>query len=141
MQGKYKSFDSKLYRVNDNAKELAIEYFKRIGMSAIVNPDQYGIDLIVDNQFYCEVEVKHNWKQENFPFPNLQIPERKKKFAALDKPVVFMVLSSNRKKALVAKDHDVLKSPLKTVSNKYVKNGEKFFQVDVSLLKKVNIGI
>jgi len=141
MEGKYKSFDRKLYSTNDNAKELAIEYFKRIGMSAIVNPNDYGVDLIVDNQFYCEVEVKHNWKDVFFPFPTLQIPERKKKFAKLDKPVVFMVMSSNRKKALVAKDNDVLNSPLKTVSNKYVKKGEKFFQVDVSFLREIQIGL
>lgn len=141
MEGKYKSFDRKLYATNDNAKELAIEYFKRIGMSAIVNPNDYGVDLIVDNQFYCEVEVKHNWKDAFFPFPTLQIPERKKKFATLDKPVVFMVMSSNRKKALVAKDNDVLNSPLKTVSNKYVKKGEKFFQVDVSLLREIELGL
>lgn len=141
MQGAYKSFDRKLYSVNDNAKELAIEYFKRLGMSAIVNPNEYGVDLIVDNQFYCEVEVKHNWKGNSFPFPTLQIPERKKKFATLDKPVVFMVMSSDRTKALVAKDDDVLSSPLKTVSNKYVKNGEKFFQVDVSMLREIKIGI
>lgn len=141
MQGAYKSFDTNLYDKNDNAKELAIRYFERIGLSTIVNPDQYGVDLIVDNKFFCEVEVKHNWKEDKFPFSTLQIPERKKKFATLDKPVVFMVMSSNRKKAFIAKDSDVLNSPLKTVSNKYVRNGEKFFQVDVSLLRKVDIGV
>ena len=66
-------------------------------MKAIVNPDTYGIDLIVDNTFYCEVEVKHNWKGKDFPFSTLQLSDRKRKFAILDnnnEPVIFFHKSS-----------------------------------------------
>lgn len=134
-----KRFDSNLYNTNDPAKRKAIDYFKNQGADAIVNPDDYGVDLIVNDTFYCEVEVKHNWRGDNFPFSTLQIPERKIKFAKLDKPVVFMVMNSEQTHALMTTGEDVLDSPLREVSNKFVKSGELFFQIPTSKLLKVKI--
>lgn len=135
-----KKFDQDLYQKNDPAKLKAIEYFKSKDMAAMVNPDDYGIDLIVDDKFYCEVEVKHNWRGNSFTFPTLQIPERKMKFAKVcDKPVMFMVFNSEHTHAFLARADDVLKSPLREVPNKYVPEGEMFFQIPVSKLTKVRI--
>lgn len=124
-----KKFDTTLYAENDPAKIVAIRYFTSIGKRAVVNPDEYGIDLIVDDKFYCEVEVKHNWTGDKFPFPNLQIPERKLKFAELDKPSYFMVMNSDRSRAIVVKGEDLLESPLVEVQNKYMDTGERFTKV------------
>ncbi len=135
-----KKFDQDLYNKNDPAKLKAIEYFKSKGMTAIVNPDDYGVDLIVDDKFYCEVEVKHSWKNDRFAFPTLQIPERKTKFAKIsDKPVMFMVINSNHTHAFLANKVDVLGSPMKEVPNKYVPEGEMFYQIPVRKLTKVRI--
>lgn len=136
-----KKFDEKLYNNNDPAKYLAIEFFRTKDKIAVVNPDDYGIDLIVDGKFYCEVEVKHSWKGENFTFSTLQIPERKNKFTVSDKPVMFMIFNSDKSYAFLVKGEDVLDSPLVEVSNKYVKSGEKFFQIPVSKLTKVRLGV
>ncbi len=134
-----KRFSKNLYDANDPAKLQAIEYFSGLGKNAIVNPDSYGIDLIVDDKFYCEVEVKHNWQGEHFPFGTLQIPERKTKFTTADKPTMFMIFNSQKTHALLAKGTDVMHSPLVEVSNKYVSNGEYFYQVPVSKLTKVKV--
>lgn len=131
-----KKFDKNLYDDNDTiAKEKVIQYFNRIGMKADHNSDRYGIDLIVNNKFYCEVEVKHNWKSNTFPFPDLQLSERKRKFAILDTdefPVVFMVMNYDHTNALVVKGRDVLSSPSKEIPNKYEPKGEYFFKIPVS---------
>ena len=138
-----KRFDKDLYDDNDtSAKEKAIAYFKRIGMKAEHNSDRYGIDLIVDNKFYCEVEVKHNWKTSRFPFNDLQLSERKRKFAVLDNddmPVVMMVMNSLQTDALVVKGRDVIDSPSVEVSNKYIKSGEYFFKIPINKTVKVKL--
>ena len=132
-----KKFDKKLYSNNDPAKLMAISYFERRNRTAIVNPDDYGIDLIVDGKFYCEVEVKHNWKGSKFPFNTVQIPERKSKFTVLDKPVMFMIINSEHTHALLMKGTDVSESPLKEVKNKFVSDGEMFYQVPIDKTIKV----
>lgn len=138
-----KKFDKELYDDNDaSAKEKAINYFKKIGMNAEHNPDRYGIDLIVNNKFYCEVEVKHNWKGSTFPFSDLQLSERKRKFAILDteeSPVVFMVMNKTHTNALVVKAKDVLDSPSREIPNKYEPKGEYFFKIPVNKTKRINL--
>ena len=135
----HKRFDKTLYNANDDAKYLAIEWFKNNGKTAVVNPKKYGIDLIVDDNFYCEVEVKHSWKGENFKFETLQIPARKQKFAELDKQAIFMVMNSERTYAFLVEDKDVLNSPLVEVPNKYKFKGEYFFQIPKEKLTLIKL--
>lgn len=135
----FKKFSPSLYASNDGAKIIAIEYFTSIGKHAIVNPDDYGIDLIVDGRFYCEVEVKHNWDKDEFPFKTLQVPFRKMKFVNLDKPSYFMVINKHRTRAIVVKHTDLLDSPVVEVPNKYLPEGEKFFQVPSQYLKFITL--
>ena len=134
----FKKFDPSLYTKNDSAKLVAIQYFSTIGKQASINPDTYGIDLIVDDDFYCEVEVKHNWVGHEFPFDTLQIPLRKMKFTALDKRSWFMVMNSDRTRAIVIKHEDLLDSRITEVKNKYMNEGEKFFQVPKSKFKFIS---
>ena len=135
-----KKFDQDLYDQNDPLKLRAIEYFKSKGMNAIVNPNDHGIDLIVDDKFYCEVEVKHTWKGSNFTFPTLQIPDRKKKFAkVLDKPAMFLVFNHEHTHIFLVMAEDVRNSPMKEVPNKYVPEGEMFYQIPVNKLTKVRL--
>jgi hypothetical protein len=64
-----KPFDQTLYQENDDAKHQVIEWLSAEGFEAMVNPDQYGIDILAEKngqQYEIEVEVKHNWVGENF---------------------------------------------------------------------------
>ena len=135
----FKKFDKELFNENDPAKYLAIEYFKKSGKNAIVNPKRYGIDLIVDDEFYCEVEVKRRWSGENFIYGDLQIPFRKSKFITADKPVIFMVMNLERTHAFLVKGEDVMNSKVDEVSNKYARQGEYFYKVSLDKLTKVKL--
>jgi hypothetical protein len=41
-----KPFSQDLFDADDNAKHLVIDYLQTQGLDLVVNPDQYGIDLI-----------------------------------------------------------------------------------------------
>jgi hypothetical protein len=129
-----KPFDSKLYADNDNAKLHVISLLESNGWQAEVNPDQYGIDLLAtrgSDSIALEVEVKHHWKGQEFPFATVQIPARKQKFAQLASSW-FVVVNADRTFALMASGESVLNSKLVIVPNKYVAEGEQFFQVPLS---------
>ena len=75
-----KPFSSKLYNANDNAKIIIKKWLESKGIKAWINPDDYGIDILTDN-YQFEVEVKHNWLGDKFPFGSVHFPQRKIKFA------------------------------------------------------------
>ena len=62
-----KKFDYELFKQNDKlAREVGKAYWKSKGRTAIDNPDKYGPDLVVDGEFYCEMEIKRAWKGKEF---------------------------------------------------------------------------
>ena len=73
------------------------------GYEAHINPDEYGIDIIYQDESdelkYFEVEVKHNWKGSRFPFPTVHFPKRKLKFANAQSS--FAMLNSDRTHVLI----------------------------------------
>jgi hypothetical protein len=69
---------------------------------------------------------------DEFPFDTLQLPLRKMKFANLDKRSWFMVMNRTRTRAIAINHQDLLDSRIVEVQNKYIKQGEKFFQVPKS---------
>lgn len=128
-----KPFSSSLYNDNDDAKNLVVKFFKNHDYEAWVNPDRYGIDIIFhDETFiyqYCEVEVKHNWKGEAFPYDTVHLPKRKLKFA--NKDSVFAMLNHERTHILWIAGEKVLESPI-VVKNTIYTKGEEFIEVDVT---------
>jgi hypothetical protein len=138
----FKKFDKKLYNQNDNkARKAGIKFWKSKGYNIQNNPDEFGPDLIAEkdgDSFFVEVEVKHNWNKEQFPFNDLQIPERKKKFATIAQKTYFMVFNSILNRAFICSNKTLLNSPLQNISNKYMDN-ENFFKIPVSKLKLVEI--
>jgi hypothetical protein len=90
-----KPFDPDLYAEHDPAKLIALTYFERLGYTAEVNEDQYGIDLKVTTPrgqvFWVEIEVKTGWVGKRFPYRDLQLPQRKAKFCKPD--AYFMVIN------------------------------------------------
>ena len=129
-----KPFSPTLYQANDNAKYLVIDYLIGRGWTAEVNPDDYGIDILArkgEKEMMVEVEVKHNWVGGEFPFSTVQLPERKTKFAQLPH-CWFFIVSSDRGHALAFSGESALSSPLVTVPNKLVSEGERFYQIPLA---------
>jgi len=130
-----KKFDKELYKENDEiAKRIAsLVATKKYGYEVKQNPDQYGVDLLLFKNGlisgYAEAEIKTVWDTFNFPYENIQFPERKIKFTNLGLPTMFCMANSLKDRALVVWGKDLRASPIVEVSNKYNAKGELFFQV------------
>jgi len=138
----HKKFDPVCHSKHDPAKYKAINYFNELGFNAYENPNKHGVDLIVNttnDYFYCEVEVKNNWTDYIFPFDDVHVLARKKKYFSLDKPTCMMMLNQKWNRALILKSNDIIQCPLKEIKNKRVKEGEYFFIVPTNKAKFVNI--
>lgn len=135
-----KPFSPSLFKENDKlAREAGKRYWSKQGYEVWDNPDRYGPDLIVSNEFFCETEIKRVWKGDTFPYETLQIAGRKGKFLDSVIPCVFMVCNDSLTHAIIASEDDVKSSPLVEVPNRYVHKGEYFYQVPLSATKVVEI--
>ena len=136
-----KYFDRDQFARHDaHAKEVARQFWINLGYDCIENPDEYGVDLLVEGKgrkFGCEVEVKTGWHGPEFNYPTLQIPFRKKKFTK--EKVTFFVLNNARSHAAVVSRNDVVTSPVVTVPNKFVPAGDLFYDVNVQDAKIINL--
>lgn len=138
MMSVYKKFDKKLHAENDKiarnvVKSFFNNRFSKDGVTIIDNPNKYGVDLwmmrngnIIAN---LEAEVKIVWKGHRFPFPNIQFPTRKKKFAGLGKPTMYCMLNEDKSRLLTVWDKYFTDDKIVEVPNKYVPQGEMFYQI------------
>lgn len=131
----YKPFSKELYNENDDAKQLVIKWLESNGITAEVNKNRYGIDLVTDDKSY-EVEVKHNWKGVEFPYEEVHFPYRKIKFATDD--AIFVMLNHERTHAIIVGGEVLAKSEVVFKSTKYTRN-EKFIEVKLSDCKIVEL--
>tara|TARA_B100000029_G_scaffold253000_1_gene249933 strand:+ start:10723 stop:11157 length:435 start_codon:yes stop_codon:yes gene_type:complete len=139
-----KKFSQELFDENDDACRNAAEYIKEdLGIDALEdNPNKYGVDLIgtLDGEFvsYVEVERKHGWKGETFPFSTVNLPARKKKYVELILPTQFVIFNHDFSYAAIIHRDDVAESPTKFISTIYTR-GEKFYDIPISVVKIVKI--
>lgn len=134
-----KLFDRELYEKYDSlAKKQVLKIFKNLeGYTFDIqeNEKKRGVDLLAfvngEHVFNIETEVKRVWSGD-FEYDSVQFPERKKKFAELDKPTLFIMFNNNLSEYLVVNNTDLLNSPLEMVRNRYVPYGEHFFQVPLN---------
>ena len=132
-----KKFSKSLFNKYDTAaKKAIVAIFKDFKDFRIVqNEHKYGVDFLLykkDKHIgYLETEVKTLWKTEEFPYEDVQWPSRKKKYAELDKPTIFVIFSKDLKNYLTASSKILLKADQEIVRNKYIKYGEYFFKVPV----------
>lgn len=130
----YKPFSPSLYKKDDSAKELVIKWLKAQDIDAWVNPDQYGIDVLSKDEYgveHCwEVEVKHNWKGPEFPFPSVHFSGRKKKFVKDPDSVSFTMLNHERTHVLIVKGQQLAKAELVTKDTIYTRD-EKFIEIPI----------
>ena len=152
MNGKYKKFNKTSFDTNDSpARKCAIKHLPSIMKAAkpetygeikiVENEDKYGPDLLCFNDDnligYFEPEVKRVWSSAKFPYQDLQIPERKRKWAKGHKglPVTFCVLNKSlTQMATVSSLHKHV-STLQEVPNKEIASGELFFKVPLTAVK------
>ena len=127
-----KPFDQSHYDADDNAKHELIRWLEdRHGFMAWVNDDQFGIDVLAikhGEDYEFEVEVKHNWKGETFPFAAVHWSARKLKFAEESKRNWFVMFNDERNRALFASGKTLLDCPIVVKNTKYTQ-GEKFVEV------------
>ena len=130
-----KPFSQKLYDRDDSAKDYVLRFFaERFGYVAYVNPDPYGIDLIIENErgrFELEVEVKRSWLGKNFPYQSLHYAYRKIKFAENPDNVHFITLNREWSYGLLVTGEVVSECVVITKDTIYTKN-EKFIEVPLS---------
>ena len=136
-----KYFDKSQYALHDaHAKEVARQFWIRLGYDCIENPDECSVDLLVEvkgRKFGCEVEVKTGWHGSEFNYPTLHIPFRKKKFTK--GRVTFFVLNNARSYAAVVGRNYVVKSPIVKVPNKMVPMGDYFYEIALEDVEFVNL--
>lgn len=148
MSNIHKRFDLELYRQNDvPARDAVLSYLISRGSYVVYNPDQYGPDLILYSGYrpisYVEVEIKRVWRadQEQFPWSTVQLPARKKKFATGKMHCDFWILREDLKCALVISDVLLVDERLAMVPNRYVAEGEFFYQIPITECSLITIGV
>jgi hypothetical protein len=140
MFGERKPFSQALHKNNDpQSRRIVKEYFLRNKMSLNDNPNKYGVDLISEDQS-LQVEVEHRlvWKDDEFPYDQVNVPERKAKFF-VENHVCYVILSCDYSHIGMI-DGKTLRQyinddTLKESSNKYVRQGEFFYKVPKSAFR------
>ena len=101
------------------------------GFVAWVNPDKYGIDVLATKngeQYGFEVEVKHNWQGEKFPFNTVHFSARKQKFIGFNH--LFTMLNDDRSCVLVVDEQALRAAKIVSKQTKYTDN-ELFIAVPI----------
>jgi hypothetical protein len=129
-----KPFDQALYDTDDPAKMLVINWLTSRDFTAWVNPDQYGIDVLAKKrklEYAFEVEVKHNWTGEEFPYDTVHFSARKQKFLDSDRQTFFMMLNDDLTHALMVSSSALESSQIVRKDTKYTSD-ESFISVPKS---------
>lgn len=101
------------------------------GFVAWVNPDKYGIDVLATkngDEYGFEVEVKHNWRGEKFPYNTVHFSARKQKFIGFNQ--LFVMLNDERSCALVVDEQVLRAAKIVSKRTKYT-DSELFIAVPV----------
>lgn len=130
----HKTFSQEHYRLDDKAKMLVMKWMVKCGYTSVrSNPDQYGIDILASwygHDVAFEVEVKHNWKGDEFPFRTCHFSARKRKF--LD-PLIrtrFAMLNHERTHILIFDgDHLISQGRIVKKDTIYTRQ-EEFIEID-----------
>lgn len=128
-----KVFSQEHYEQDDWAKYQIIGWLERNGYIAWVNPDRFGIDILAKRwgkDFQFEVEVKHNWRGQFFPYERIHFSARKRKFISFDAETWFVMLNHERTHALFIDGEHFMAAPIASKDTKYSQN-EAFVEIDI----------
>jgi len=137
MFGERKPFSRALHQSDDpQSRRVVIEYFKKKGIPLVENSNQYGVDLLSpDGAVRMELEHRLPWVDEEFQFPEINVPERKAKFLN-DGVTAYAILSRDFSRMGIIEGKEVkqyiVDANLHLNKNKYVKDGEYFYKIPKS---------
>ena len=141
-----KKFSPSLHNKYDNfGREIVKKFVKDTwNLEAKDNPDQYGIDLVIykgeKKVGYAEVEVRTNWKGLEFPFDELNVPERKGKLFNNDLPSLLFSVNQKGTALMYCTESVLLESRKEVSPNKYLKN-EKFFKIPIKKMRRAELSV
>lgn len=144
MYGEHKRFNAALHRGNDpKSRTVVKEYLSKNGLIVEDNSNKYGVDLISkDGTLQIEVEHRLPWVEEEFPYAEINVPERKAKFLR-EGNVQYIILSRAYDRLGIIMGRDIksfiVDENLVMNPNKYVKNNEYFFKVPSTAFRWVKV--
>lgn len=141
-----KEFSQELHDANDPRGRVTAKKWLPIWLNRCYRAEDHfhqmevDLDLIDINgelYAYSEVEVrgKDAWPGHYFERETLHIPARKDKFLGLPYPMVYVAMNWMLSSAFLVRDREIIKWPLRVVPNKFVPDGEEFYDVPVSRLR------
>jgi hypothetical protein len=139
-----KPFDQSLHDECDpKAREVVKRYYKSMGITMLDNEDKYGVDLISeDGSRQAEVERRLVWRSGDFPFADINMPERKAKFF-LNSNASYVVVSEDFTRVGGISNENLRKfikeDNLKANPNKYVGSGEMFYKLPRHLFTWITV--
>ena len=144
---KRKPFSQAIHDQNDpKARQVIMQFVRQRGLTTKENPDIYGIDLFISgtvatgrvyDNMPIEVERRECWSAEYFPFATIHIPERKTKFFKTN--ILYAIVNKHYDKFMFCLSNNIIKHELQEVLNKYVKQGEYFYDVPLKEWKVYNL--
>jgi len=121
------------------AKNKTIELFKKLNFDIKINPDPFGIDLLVykndEHIGYIEVECRENFYKLKDEYETIYIPYRKDKFLSLDKPVNYICWSSEFNQYYYINSKIIKKSPIIMFKLKGTSYEDEFFSIPKENIK------
>lgn len=137
-----KDFSPELHAQNDiPAREKVKTSFAEFwDLTLIDNPDIYGPDLLAYRkgifEGFVEVEVKHNWIGNRFPFATVHFPKRKERIFG-DGPMIFVVMNKDLTHFIWFKLDSLKSAKVITKKTRLTDFQESFLEIPVSQGKKV----
>lgn len=143
MKGSYKQFDQKLFNQNDpKSRSVVKNYLAKNNVIVDDNNNKYGVDLVSeDGKVKIEVERRLVWKNERFPFNEINLPERKAKFFK-ENNVSYAIVSEDYKRIGLIHGKNIQQyindTNLKENPNKFVNSGELFYKLPKTAFKWIS---
>jgi len=134
MIGVRKPFNKVLHAKNDPKSRQSVKtFFAERGVTLVDHPNKYDIDLISqDGSIRVEVEHRLNWDSPDFPYEEVNVPERKAKFFEAGN-THYVILSRDYKYIgfISATEIQKFMKPeyLKESRNRFVSECEYFYKV------------
>ena len=128
-----KRFDRDLYNECNDAANYHFRDQMPKKYNCVEGKKKTDVDVAVfqdlKHVFNAEVEIKKVWGDLDFPYEDVNLPERKRKYCELDLPTLFCIFNKEGNRVKCVWSDKVLKSDVAEVPNKHVWAGEYFFKI------------
>lgn len=137
-----KPFSGDQFKKDDRPAKVAVrDYLIKNWEVWVSEGDRYEVDLVCYREGklvgYVEVERRHNWVND-FPFPTVHVPARKKKFFQSALPTVLFSVRSDLKKSLWCPGELIQDCEIQLLDNKHCEK-EDFYVVPLNYWTLVDL--